>query len=170
MLIYSPNTNLSKSFKMFEVSKSSTADRYHIDNTPTPAVLEAALLLATNVLEPIRAHFGIPISPTSWYRGEKLERVINEVNYKKWCARMGLPVGIKSWKSYFAKKSHPRGEAIDFEIAGIPNDDIVEWIDTNIDTYDQLIREFPRDGDPFSGWVHVSFSATNNRREKFVIV
>lgn len=169
MLIYDPSTPLSKHFDMYEVAKSSEAGRNNIDNTPTPIVLEAAKLLAENVLEPIREHFGIPFSPNSWYRGEQLERFINEIPYRKWCARMGMAVNRGSWAKYFALKSHPRGEAVDIEIPGISNDDLIEWIDQNIPVYDQLIREFPRAGDPTSGWVHVSFSAVNNRKKRFTI-
>lgn len=169
MLIYDPIKPLSKHFKMYEVAKSTSAERNGIDNTPTPSVLEAASLLAQNVLEPIREHFGVPFSPNSWYRGEQLERFINEIPYKKWCARMGLAVNKKSWAQYFALKSHPKGEAADIEIPGISNDILFEWIDKNIPEYDQLIREFPCAGDPMSGWVHVSFSAINNRKMRFII-
>ena len=74
-----------------------------------------------------------------------------------------------SWAQYFAQKSHPKGEAVDIEIPGISNDELIEWIDANIPVYDQLIREFPKPGDPSSGWVHCSYSATINRRERFII-
>ena len=168
MLIYNPTTRLSKHFTMAEVARSDTATRLRIDNTPTPIVLEAAKLLAVNVLEPIRVHFGIPFAPTSWYRGDKLERTINDVSYRQWCARLGIRVSASSWKKYLAKKSHPKGEAADIEIPGIPNDELFSWIKKNVSQYDQLIREFPRPGDAASGWVHVSFSA-NNRKQDFVI-
>lgn len=171
-MVYVPTSKLSNSFRMYEVAKSSIADRNSIDNTPSSDVLIAASLLAVNVLEPIRSYFQLPISPSSWYRGELLERYINDNSYKQWCSRNGKKYGSItsiSWKQYFAKKSHPKGEAVDFEIAGVPNDVIVKWIDAEIPEYDQLIREFPKSGDPHSGWVHVSFSATNNRRERFII-
>jgi zinc D-Ala-D-Ala carboxypeptidase len=169
MLIYDPMSNISKHFKMHEIGKSDIASRNGIDNTPTPIVLAAASTFANTILEPIREHFGVPFSLNSWYRGESLERFINDIPYKQWCARAGLPVSEASWKKYFAKKSHPKGEAGDLEIPGVSNDVLIEWIDKNIPVYDQLIREFPKPNDPTSGWVHVSFSATKNRRERFVI-
>jgi len=170
MLIYDPNKPISKHFKMYEIGKSDTAIRQVIDNTPPPLVLTAAEALANKVLEPIRTHFGIPFSPTSWYRGEELERFINKVAYRQWCDRQGFKPGNASWKRYFALKSHPKGEAVDFEIPGISNDVLFNWIDKNVPEYDQLIREFAKPGDPSSGWVHVSYSLNNkNRRMKFHI-
>jgi hypothetical protein len=169
MLIYDPGKNISPHFKMYEIGNSETAARNGIDNTPTPAVLAAAQLTAIHVLEPVRQHFGIPFSPNSWYRSEALERHINEIPYRKWCARQGKRVTASSWKQYFALKSHPKGESVDFEIPGIRNDAIVEWIYANVPVYDQLIREFPRRQDPFSGWVHVSYSAVTNRKQRLVI-
>lgn len=169
MLIYDPNANISKHFKMYEVARSQIATRNNIDNTPPPHVLEAAKLVAEKILEPIREHFKIPFSPSSWYRGEALERYINDKPYKQWCARRGLPVNKSSWQQYFALKSHPKGEAVDIQVPGVSNDVLFNWIDKNIPVYDQLIREFPKPNDPMSGWVHVSFSKTRNRKEKFTI-
>jgi hypothetical protein len=169
MLIYDPNSNISEHFKMYEVMQSSVASRNNIDNIPTSPILEAATLTAKKVLEPIRNYFGIPFSPNSWYRGELLEKFINEIPYKQWCNRKGLSVNKDSWQQYFVLKSHPRGEAVDIKIPGIKNDDLLKWIADNIE-YDQLIREFPKPNDPHSGWVHVSFSSTHNRHELFTIV
>lgn len=169
MLIYNPNEQISKHFKMYEITQSQTAERDKIDNTPSSDVLEAASLLAQNVLEPIREHFGISFSPTSWFRCEQLERAINEKTFKTWCLRRGLNPTQDSWKQYFALKSHPRGEAADIKIPGITNDALIKWIEDNIPVYDQLIREFPKANDPNAGWVHVSYSATTNRKEFFII-
>ena len=168
-MIYSPRTKLSAHFTMGEVSKSSTADRLDIDNTPPKAVLENAKALADNILEPIRIHFGIPFSPQSWFRGEKLEKVICKKSYHKWCVKKGLPVVKESWDKYFARKSHPNGEAADIEFIGVDNNDLFDWIKDNLE-YDQLIREFPKAGDPRSGWVHVSWRKDGvNRNQHFTI-
>jgi zinc D-Ala-D-Ala carboxypeptidase len=170
MLIYDPKTRLSKHFTMKEVGRSDTADRFGIDNTPTPDILQAAQLVAENVLEPVRIHFGIPFSPSSWYRGEDLEKAITKVAFEKWARDRAMdPAKDSTWESYFEKKSHPRGEAVDFEIPGVPNDDVFLWIKNNIPVFDQLIREFRKPGIPDSGWIHVSYSATKNRRQVFEI-
>lgn len=169
MLTYIPDSNISTHFKMREVAKSDAASRNNIDNTPSSEVLDNAMKTAIHILEPIRVHFGIPFSPNSWYRGEALEKFICRQSFIQWCNSKGLPVDDSSWAQYFARKSHPRGQAVDIEIPGIPNDDLFNWVDQNIPEYDQLIREFPKAGDPYSGWVHVSFNEGNNRRQKFTI-
>lgn len=169
MLVYNPKTKLSKHFSMYEVAKSDTATRLIIDNTPITPVLEAAQLLATEVLEPIRVHYGISFSPTSWYRSEELEKTINQKVFESWCVRKGKPIDNHSWNEYFSLKSHPRGEAADIEIPGISNDDLFEWVKNNIPVFDQLIREFPKPNEPMSGWVHVSIRKDDNRKQVFQI-
>lgn len=168
MLTYKPQDKISKHFKMYEITKSSLADRLMIDNIPTSVELDRAKTLAEKILEPIRVHFGISFTPNSWFRCEELEKAINTKAYQSWCVRKGLPVNDASWKQYFDLKSHPRGEAADIEIIGIANDDLYAWVKANLQ-YDQLIREFPKVGDPTSGWVHVSYREGHNRKQDFTI-
>lgn len=150
-----------------EVARSSTADRYGIDNTPSPMVLQAACGLAVNCLMPIRAEFGA-FAPQSWYRGEDLERIIARQGFVNWVKKHGKPSDTDSWDEYFRLKSHPKGMAADIEIIGVPNDELYQWCLANL-KFDQLIREFPKEGDPMSGWVHISYNATSNRGEAFTI-
>lgn len=155
-----------------EVAYSSTADRLGIDNEPDELILERAELVAIECLQPAREHFGIPFRPNSWFRCELLERHIAGRGFENWCTRNALVCveGIESeaWKQYFALKSHPKGEAVDHEIPSVPNDDLFEWYKANV-VFDQLIREFPKAGDPSSGWVHISKRAENNRQQAFTI-
>lgn len=155
-----------------EVARSSTADRLGIDNTPDEIVLERAELLAIECLQPIRVHYEIPYAPNSWFRCELLERAIAGSGFKGWCARnhQTYAEGIESaaWKQYFARKSHPRGEAADVEVPGIPNDELFAWCEANLQ-FDQLIREFAKPNDPMSGWVHISKRAEGNRQQAFSI-
>lgn len=150
-----------------EVARSSTADRYNIDNTPNEEVLRNAYALAVNCLMPVRAEFGA-FAPNSWYRGEALERVICRQSFIDWCTKYQKPRGVEAWNEYFAKKSHPKGQAADIEIIGVPNDELYKWCVANL-TFDQCIREFPKEGDPMSGWVHISYNAGNNRGQAFTI-
>lgn len=169
MITYNPNSKISPHFSHREVSKSYTADRHEIDNTPTPEVMAFAQQLALNVLEPIRTHFGIPFSPNSWFRSEALERHICWTSFVKWSKRKGYSSPDETaWADYFSRKSHPNGQAADIEIPGIANDDLYAWIEENLE-YDQLIREFPKKGDPMSGWVHVSWNPSGNRGQAFTI-
>jgi len=48
---------------------------------------------------------------------------------------------------------HSIGEAADFEVPGLDNKKLADWIKDNL-KFDQLILEFYKDGDPNSGWVH----------------
>jgi hypothetical protein len=42
--------------------------------------------------------------------------------------------------------------------------ELAEWIRDNLE-FDQLILEFYRDGEPDSGWIHVSWNSDNNRSQ-----
>lgn len=167
--LYDPNAKISPHFKMYEVARSQLATRNNINNTPSAEVLERAKLTAEHLLEPIRIHFGIPFVPNSWYRGEAVERKLCWNSFKNWAKKRKLAINEESWEKYFARKSHPKGEAVDIEIPGISNDDLFQWVQDNVPEFDQLIREFPKPGDPKSGWVHVSYRKNDNRKQVFTI-
>lgn len=63
---------LSENFSLSELIKSGFADRYEIDNTPTPEVLEYIKKLVTEILQPIRDEFGEPIIVSSCYRNKRV--------------------------------------------------------------------------------------------------
>ena len=67
---------LSDHLSVKEVSKSNTAARRGIDNTPTVTHLEALKEVAENIFEPLRLHFGVPIGVSSGYRGKELNEAI----------------------------------------------------------------------------------------------
>ena len=124
---------LSPHFSLEEFIYSGTAVRRGIDNRPTQEHLSNMALVAQMILEPVRAHFGVPIRVSSGYRSEKLNRAVG---------------GARS-------SQHCNGEAVDFTVQGVPNEVVCQWIAQNL-MFDQLILEFPP-----SGWVHCSF--TNDR-------
>lgn len=137
---------LSPHFTLRELTKSQVAARYGLDNTPDEAAIRALARLADGILEPVRAAFGRPFSPSSGYRSLALNR------------RLG------------AKDSsqHCKGEAVDFEIPGVANRDLACWIRDHL-TFDQLILEFYTPGVPTSGWVHCSLKERGNRGEVLTI-
>ena len=169
-MLYNPTSYFEgTNFTHGEVAYSSTADRLGIDNTPDELVLERAELVAIECLQPARVHYGIPFRPNSWFRCPALERVIAGKGFESWCARNHrIATEEEAWLEYLKRKSHPRGEAVDHEIPGVPNDDLFAWYQANVE-FDQLIREFPKPGDPSSGWVHISKRAANNRQQAFTI-
>lgn len=65
-----------KHFTMSELTRSATALRLGIDNTPPQAVVAALTQLVGNVLDPLREAWGRPIYVTSGYRCEALNRAV----------------------------------------------------------------------------------------------
>ena len=135
---------LSKNFTLEEYTKSQTALRQGIDNTPEGEHLEAAKALFENVVQPIRDTFG-PTVINSGYRSP----LLNEA------------VGGSS------RSQHCKGEAADIECPGIPNAEVAEWIVAHLD-FDQVILEFYTPGIPDSGWVHVSYKTDDTNRESIL--
>jgi len=134
---------LSKHFKLEEMTKSMTATRKGIDNSPGSGDIKNLENVCYEILEPVRAHFDKPVIITSGYRSEAL------------CEAIG------------SKKTsqHAKGQAVDFEIAGIPNIKIAYWIQNNCD-FDQLILEFYSPTDGSKGWVHCSYNEKGSNRKQ----
>jgi zinc D-Ala-D-Ala carboxypeptidase len=134
--------NLSKNFTLAEMTKSETALRHGMDNTPGEQEISALKLLAERVLQPVRDHFGKGVKVNSGFRHP-------EVN-----AKVG---GSKT-------SDHCRGQAADIEIPGVANAELAEWIKDNLE-FRQLILEFYTPGIPDSGWVHVSYVPEDNKKQ-----
>ena len=52
---------LTEHFKLSEFTRSGTANKYHIDNTPNEEQIANLKALCENVPEPPRQHFNVPI-------------------------------------------------------------------------------------------------------------
>jgi hypothetical protein len=150
-----------------EVGKSNTAERRGINNTPPAEAMAKAKLLAEKCLQPIRDEFGA-FSPESWYRCEPLERVLTAKGFAQWVLKNPAFKGSTAWVEYFSRKSHPKGEAADFEIVGVDNLALFDWIKNNLE-FDQLIIEGYRKGVRNSGWIHISYREGDNRQQAFGI-
>ena len=66
---------LSENFTLSEFTKSQTAERKGIDNTPGEEHLEAAKHLFSNVVQKVRDNFGVTVI-NSGYRGPELNEAI----------------------------------------------------------------------------------------------
>ena len=132
---------LSKHFKLEEFEKSMTATRKGIENKAGSGEIKNLTDLCYGVLEPVRAKFDKPITITSGYRSPALCEAINSK----------------------PTSQHTKGEAADFEIAGISNLKVALWIENNCD-FDQLILEYWT-GEANSGWIHCSFVEGSNRKQ-----
>lgn len=138
---------ISTHLNLAEVTRSDTAKRNGIDNTPTAEHLENFKLLAEKVFEPIRLHFKEPIFISSGYRSQALNAFIKGS----------------------ATSQHCKGQAIDIDMdgskGGVTNKMVFDFIKSRLD-FDQLIAEFPENSNP--AWVHVSYVKTGNRKQILV--
>ena len=136
---------ISKHLSLAEVSRSETAKRKGINNTPSGEHLENFKKLAENIFEPIREHFGVPIHISSGYRSKELNAAVG---------------GSSS-------SQHCQGEAIDIDMDGtsITNAEIFNYIKDNLN-FDQLLWEFGNDSNP--DWVHVSYESTGKQRKQIL--
>jgi zinc D-Ala-D-Ala carboxypeptidase len=136
------NMKLSANFQLSELVKSQVAERKGIPNNPSPAHIDNLKALCVNVLQPIRSHFDSPVLISSGYRS----------------AELCIAIGSKP------TSQHSEGKAADIEVVNVDNKVLAEWIRDNLE-FDQLILEFYRDGEPDSGWIHVSWNSDNNRSQ-----
>ncbi len=140
---------ISTHLNLAEVTRSDSAKRHGIDNTPTAEHLENFKLLAEKIFEPIRLHFKEPIFISSGYRSKALNDFIGGS----------------------ASSQHCKGQAIDIDMdgskGGVTNKMIFDFIVSRLD-FDQLIWEFGTDTNP--DWVHVSYVKTGNRKQKLKAV
>ena len=124
---------LSRNFTLSELTRSQTATRRGIDNTPGEEEIKNLERVCSEILQPVREHFGVAFSPSSGFRSVAL------------CEAIGSS----------SKSQHAKGEAVDFEIPGQDNKFVAEWIRDNLN-FDQLILEYYTPEDPTSGWIHCS--------------
>ena len=133
---------LSANFELFELTKSQVADRKAIPNNPSPDHIDNLKSLCINILQPIRSEFDRPVIISSGFRS----------------AELCIAIGSKP------TSQHSEGKAADLEIPGVDNMELAMWIKNNLN-FDQLILEFYKDGEPNSGWVHVSWAGEDNRNQ-----
>ena len=140
---------LSKKFSLQEMTKSQTALRKGIDNVPNQEQIDNMVKLAENILQPIRDEYGSFIV-SSGYRCPEL------------CLQIGSSIDSQ----------HAKGQAADFEVAGVDNMELAEWIRDNLE-FDQLILECYTGGN--TGWIHCSYVheprkeiLTYNRKDGYV--
>ena len=140
-------TQLSKHFSLKEMTKSGTAARLGLDNTPNEEQIENLKALCENILEPLREYYeSRPIMVSSAYRSEKLSEAIGSSS----------------------RSQHCKGEAVDFEIPGFDNKQVASHIKNNFN-FDQLISEYYEEGIADSGWIHVSFKRDGSNRKQSLI-
>lgn len=141
---------LSKNFTLNEFTRSATALRLNINNTPTKEGIIKLRLLAA-FLQSIRERLG-PLRITSGYRSPILSRSLGSSENSQHC----------------------RYEAIDLQYFKRGKMDNIKIYETLVDLdldFDQCILEFGTsteyiDGEP--DWVHLSWKVIDNRREVLI--
>jgi len=137
---------ISKHISFAEATRSATAKKLKIDNTPTDEHLENMELVAEKVFEPLREYAGHPIGVNSFYRSPDLNVAIN---------------GSRT-------SSHMIGAAIDLNSLGEKtNKELFDFIMENL-TFDQLIWEFGSDKNP--AWIHISYIGEEDNRNEVLKV
>ena len=131
---------LSKNFSLKELTRSQTAIRHGIDNSPTLDQLVCLTALTTAILQPIREVHG-RVDINSGLRVLELNRKIGSGDTSQ----------------------HVLGQAADLECPSIDNLQLAKWIEENL-KFDQLILEFYEKGEPTSGWIHVSYNNQGENR------
>lgn len=126
-------------FTINELTRSSTANKYGIDNTPTPEIRAKLEDLVVNCLDPIRRIYGKPIIVTSGYRSPELNSKVGGV----------------------VTSQHTKGEAADLQPASGGNLEGLAKAVITFGDFDQLILE--QSGG--SKWVHVSWRPNGRRRK-----
>lgn len=129
-----------KYFTIKELTKSTTAIKRHIDNTPSKEIERSLTALVEKVLDPLREAYGKPIIVTSGYRCPKLNAIVGST----------------------PSSQHVKGEAADIKtIEDTPeeNKKLYDLIVKLKLPFDQLINEHNYD------WVHVSFGARHRRQK-----
>lgn len=139
---------LSKNLSLREATKSITALRLGIDNTPDEYEIKNLERIAHAIFQPLRDHFDTAIAVTSGFRSKALNKAIGGSKYSQ----------------------HIVGEALDLDAdvyGGVTNAELFEFIATRLE-FDQLIWEFGDDVEP--AWVHVSLKREGNRGRKLKAV
>lgn len=122
-----------KYFTLKEMSRSATAEKLGIDNTPDRTAERNLTLLVENILDPLREKFGKPIYVNCGFRCDALNEAVG---------------GAKG-------SQHKYGEAADITAKNQADNAVLFKIIRDELPYDQLIWE--KGNDKFPAWVHVSY-------------
>jgi|TARA_R110002126_G_scaffold15038_2_gene62099 zinc D-Ala-D-Ala carboxypeptidase len=133
---------LTSNFSLAELTRSQTATRKGIDNTPNAEQLANLTALCECVLQPVRNYFGTAVRISSGLRVPELNSAIGGST----------------------TSDHCKGMAADIEVPGVDNMALAKWVTENLN-FRQVILEFYTPGTPDSGWVHVSYNPSDNKKQ-----
>lgn len=126
-----------KYFTINELTRSATASKLGIDNTPSAEVRANLEALVVNCLDPVRTIYGKPIIVTSGYRCPALNAAVGGV----------------------ANSQHTTGNAADIKPASGGSLEGIFRAAVRFGDFDQMILEEKGGG----RWIHISWRPTNRR-------
>lgn len=175
--------DLTKNFSYKEFYRSEIADinNFQEQYFPDDCIVEQLEYLVKSTLQPARSLLprNSKMLISSGYRCERVEKILTwHQGFKNWCQKNNrawekdystAPNVVESWKEYFKRKQHPKGQAADvkcFINGKIKNLELVKIILDFKIPFDQMIREDTDDyGEP--DWIHISAVEGNNRMQHF---
>lgn len=111
-----------KYFSLAEMTRSDTARRLGIDNTPSDSIKKNLTLFIEKVLDPIREDWGGPIIVSSGYRCPELNKAVGGVNTSGhmygFCADLQVKGDLRKFSNF-----------------------VIEWMKEHQMKYDQIIWE-----------------------------
>lgn len=128
-------------FSLAELMKSSTADKHHIDNTPTTDVIKNLQYGVDMVLDPLRRLYGKPIIITSGFRCPKLNKLVGGVS--------------NSW--------HQNGNAADIHVANLSEATALFKLLKELPSVDTALFEHSNSGQ----WLHVQWNMNQSPRHHY---
>lgn len=131
----------SEFFTLSELTKSSTASRYHIDNTPSADIVRNLQYGVDMILDPLRRLYGKPIVITSGFRCFELNKRVGGVT--------------NSW--------HTQGNAADIHVSSLTEATKIFSNLQKIPSVDTALFEHSTSGQ----WLHVQWSKYKTPRHHF---
>lgn len=140
--ITTTNTEIkSEFFSLAELTKSETAARHKIDNTPTKAVIDNLQYGVDMVLDPLRRLYGQPVRINSGFRCEQLNKIVGGV--------------ANSW--------HLLGNAADIHISSAEEAKILFSNLQKLPSVDTVLFEHSKTAQ----WLHVQWDKTRTPRHHY---
>ena len=136
------NTEIkSEYFSLAELTKSETAARHKIDNTPSASIVANLQYGVDMVLDPLRRLYGQPIKINSGYRSSQLNKLVG-----------GVP---NSW--------HQLGNAADIHISSAGEAKILFSNLQKLPSVDTVLFEHSKSAQ----WLHVQWDKTRTPRHHY---
>lgn len=138
-----------KYFTIAEMCASTTATAMHINNTPTSSTRGRIMQTINNLLDPIRAFYGLPIKINSGYRSRELN------------AALGGASNSSHMYGYAADIVPANGDMKTLQKA------VLAW--AKVHNFDQVIIEQP-DSKGIASWIHVGWKRgyDNSQRRQYL--